>query len=275
MRILIIESDAPCAEALAFTLTNAGYEVEHALTGRQGLQVIADQGPPDGVLVGHPLADQSGLDVCRAIHAESDAGLILVSSCTREETILRAFAAGVDDAVVKPVRVAELTARLGAVLRRRQLKGAGAPCGIVERGPFRLNSNRLEATVTGRLAPVRLTPLEAKLLGLLMLNTNQVMTKARLQELIWGYQNDSSGDLLKTHVRHLRVKLEATPSSPRFIQTINGVGYTFVSPRPAERVELDAPATPGTLLAGVPAAAAPGHLSGLQSEPRSPLPAPA
>ena len=275
MQILIIESDAPCAEALSFALANAGYEIEHAPTGRQGLRILADQEPPDGVLVGHPLADQSGLDVCRAIRAASEVGLILVSSCTREETMLRAFAAGVDDAVVKPVRVAELTARVGAVLRRRQVKAAREPGALVERGPFRLNSNRLEAAVAGRPAPVRLTPLEAKLLGLLMLNANQVMTKARLQELIWGYQNDSSGDLLKTHIRHLRMKLEASPSSPRFIQTINGVGYTFVSPRPAQLADLDAPVTAGTLLAGVPAAGSPGLLAGPPSEPRSPLPAPA
>ncbi len=262
MRILVIESDAPCAEALSFALANAGYEVEHALTGWQGLQILADPEPPDGVLVGHPLADRSGLDVCRAIRGDSDTGLILVSSCTREETMLRAFAAGVDDAVVKPVRVAELTARLGAVLRRRQTQGGGELGGVVERGPFRLHCNRLEAAVAGNPAPVRLTPLEAKLLGLLMLNANQVMTKARLQELIWGYQNDSSGDLLKTHVRHLRVKLEATPSSPRFIQTINGVGYTFVSPRPAAMADLEAPLTTGAIQVGVPAAG------------RSPLPAP-
>lgn len=253
MRILIIDSDAPCAEALSFALSNAGFDVEQALEARAGLDLLARGDAPDAVVVGHPLVERSALDVCRVVREERDVALIAMTGCAREETCLRLFAAGADDVMVKPVRVAELLARLKAILRRRGARGSDLGP-VLEKGPFRLNASRLEVQVAGRPDPARLTPLEAKLLGLLMANANQVMTKARLQELIWGYQNDSSGDLLKTHVRHLRVKLEASPSYPRFIQTINGVGYTFVSPRNPQTAELSRPVETADLALGVPAA---------------------
>jgi DNA-binding response OmpR family regulator len=172
----------------------------------------------------------------------------MVATCDREETVIRAFAAGADDIVAKPPRLAELVARLQALMRRVSRQATEAEQ-VLERGPFRLDQSRLEVSVASRRDPVRLTPLEAKLLGLLMVNANQVMSKARLQELIWGYQNDSSGDLLKTHVRHLRVKLEAMPSFPQYIQTINGVGYTFTAPKGPEMDE------PPDLVLGVASAA--------------------
>ncbi|MBU6427799.1 MAG: response regulator transcription factor [Cyanobacteria bacterium REEB65] len=231
MRILVIEPDVASAEAMAFALENAGFAADKVPTGLLGLASIAAQ-PPSAVVVAHPLADRPAFELCRAILEQHDLPVLLVTGCWQEETVLRGFAAGVDDVVAKPVRLSELVARVAAILRRCGGLCASGPESRIERGPFRLDPSRLEVVIADKPQPIKLTPLEAKLLGLLLTNTNQVMTKARLQELIWGYQNDSSGDLLKTHVRHLRVKLEDSPSAPRYIQTINGVGYTFVLPRP-------------------------------------------
>lgn len=244
MRVLVIEPDAPTAEVVAFALANGGMEPVRATNARLGLD-LALAGHVGAVVVEQALPDLSGFEVCRVIRDQGDLPIVMLTACTREETALRAFAAGADDVVPKPLRLAELVARLQAIVRRSARQGPDGPQ-ILERGPFRLDQSRLEVTSASRRDPVRLTPLEAKLLGLLMVNANQVMSKVRLQELIWGYQNDSSGDLLKTHIRHLRVKLEPAPSIPRHIQTINGVGYTFVMPKTAEPLP--------DLMVGVPAA---------------------
>lgn len=246
MRVLVIEPDAPTAEVVAFALSNGGMEAIRAGNGRTGLD-IALAGHADAIVIEQVLPDLPGFDVCRVIREQGDLPVILVTSSNSEEVALRAFAAGADDVVPKPLRLAELVARLQAVVRRAGRQGPDGPQ-VVERGPFRLDQSRLEVLAAGRRDAVRLTPLEAKLLGLLMVNANQVMSKSRLQELIWGYQNDSSGDLLKTHIRHLRVKLEPVPGIPRHIQTINGVGYTFVVPKVPEMAELPA------ITFGVPAA---------------------
>ncbi len=229
MRVLVIEPDQPTAEVLAFALSNGGMEAIRVGNGRKGLE-IALAGHADAVIVENLLPDLAGFDVCRIIREHGDVPVVVMTSAASEENALRAFAAGADDVVSKPLRLAELVARVQAIGRRMARQGSES-AEILERGPFRLDQSRLEVLVSGRRDPVRVTPLEAKLLGLLMVNANQVMSKIRLQELIWGYQNDSSGDLLKTHVRHLRVKLEPVPGIPRHIQTINGVGYTFVVPK--------------------------------------------
>lgn len=247
MRVLVIEPDAPTAEVVSFALSNGGIQAIRAANGRKGLE-IALAGHADAVVVEQILPDLPGFEVCRVIREQGDLPVILVASSNSEEVALRAFAAGADDVVPKPLRLAELAARLQAIVRRTARHGPDNSQQILERGPFRLDQSRLEVLVAGRQDPVRLTPLEAKLLGLLMINANQVMSKARLQELIWGYQNDSSGDLLKTHIRHLRVKLEPVPGNPRHIQTINGVGYTFVVPRVPDVPDLPA------ITFGVPAA---------------------
>ncbi|MBM3266065.1 MAG: response regulator transcription factor [Candidatus Sericytochromatia bacterium] len=236
MRVLVIEPDSSTAEVVSFALAGGGMEPVRAQTARAGLE-IALAGHVRAVVVDQALPDLAGFDVCRVIRDHGDLPVVMIAGCDREETVIRAFAAGADDILVKPLRLAELVARLQALLRRASRFAADQEQAL-ERGPFRLDQSRLEVTMAGRRDPVRLTPLEAKLLGLLMVNANHVMTKARLQELIWGYQNDSSGDLLKTHVRHLRVKLEAMPSFPRYIQTINGVGYTFVLPKVPELPDL-------------------------------------
>ncbi len=248
MRVLVIEPDAPTADVVAFALSNGGMEAVKVATARAGLE-IALGGHVGAVVVEQALPDLPGFDVCRVIRDHGDLPVVMIAECDREDTVIRAFGSGADDIVAKPLRLAELVARLQAVVRRSARHATDA-VQLLERGPYRLDQSRLEVSVAGRRDPVRLTPLEAKLLGLLMVNANQVMSKVRLQELIWGYQNDSSGDLLKTHVRHLRVKLESLPSFPQYIQTINGVGYTFVAPKSPDIPDLP------DLVVGVAAAAA-------------------
>ncbi|MBI6545976.1 MAG: response regulator transcription factor [Cyanobacteria bacterium NC_groundwater_1444_Ag_S-0.65um_54_12] len=237
MRVLIMEADPGTAEVLAFALKNAGWGVERVASARVGID-CALAGQIGAVIVDQSLSDMNGFDVCRILRQNHDLPIMLMTACTREETVLRAFAAGADDVMIKPLRLAELVARIQAIIRRAASRQETSEPTMIERGLLRLDRNRLEVTIVGRPEPVRLTPLEARLLGLLMRNANQVMSKVRLQELVWGYQNDSSGDLLKTHIRHLRVKIEQNPSLPKHIQTINGVGYTFVLPKTHEVADL-------------------------------------
>lgn len=224
MRVLIIEGDAAQGEVVHFALSSAGLKAVRAATGQAGLH-MAREGEGDLALIALELPDMSGLEVCRQLKERRLPTLLMGEG--REDLAIRAFAAGADDFLPRPVRLAEMVARVQAVGRRSiaRLQPDEEVC--IEKGPVRLDPNRLEARRQGQSDPVKLTPLEAKLLHCLMVNANQVMTKARLQELIWGYQGDSSGDLLKTHIRHLRVKLEEKPGEPRLIQTINGVGYTY------------------------------------------------
>jgi DNA-binding response OmpR family regulator len=218
-RVLLVEDDADIARALASAIEGDGHEVQVAHDGASALD-RAGRGDIDLVLLDLGLPDVDGLDVCRRLRAAGSAVPILVLTGRADEidTVL-GLDAGADDYVSKPFRLAELLARVRAMLRR------GA-----EARPNEVNGVRVdEAARRAWLGDLELdlTPKEFDLLSLLLRQAGTVVTRERIMEEVWDEHWFGSTKTLDMHVSWLRRKLGDDPARPRFISTVRGVGFRF------------------------------------------------
>lgn len=213
--VLIVEDDRAMADLVRTYLEHAGYRVEIAETGEEGIE-LAQQARPHLILLDLMLPMSSGWEICRALRARSDVPIIMVTARRAEDDRLRGFAEGVDDYVVKPFSPRELVARVGAVLRRRHPSAAPE----IQIGPLAVDTRKREAYVQG--APVGLREREFDLLAYLAARAGEVCSRADLLDHVWGY--DFAGDerTIDTHVRRLR---EALGPASGLLHTIWGVGY--------------------------------------------------
>jgi two-component system, OmpR family, response regulator RegX3 len=221
-RILIIEDEAAIAEGIAYNLRREGYEVVRAADGETGL-AEARRARPDLVLLDLMLPGLSGLEVCQALRREGSLPVIMLTARDTETDKVVGLTVGADDYITKPFSMAELLARVKAVLRR-----ATAPpetTDRVEAGDVALDVARHQVLVRG--ASVELSPKEFDLLRVLMSNRGRVLTRERLLSRIWGEERYVDERTVDVHIRWLRRKIEQDPSEPRLIQTVRGTGYRF------------------------------------------------
>jgi DNA-binding response OmpR family regulator len=230
MRILVIDDDREVVDLLTYWLRGHGHEVARAFDGEQGIARWRE-GRPDLVILETTLPKLDGFEVCRRMANESSALILFLTSDGREADEVRALDLGADDYLRKPFSPRLLLARIRALARR-----AAAPyistASVVSAGPISLDSMRHEAARNGH--KVRLTPTESRLLHLLLTHSGQVLPTEMIVERVWGYDDASDTGLVKTHIRHLRQKIELRPNTPQFIVTVPGVGYTFMAQLPAE-----------------------------------------
>jgi two-component system KDP operon response regulator KdpE len=170
-----------------------------------------------------------GYDVCKRVRGFSAVPIIMLTAKTKEVDMLRGFDVGADDYLTKPFSAKELIARVRAVMRRSSLSKdqavitADLPCGDLV-----ISFARRRVSVEGR--EVTLTPTEFSLLQQLALNANRVMLHQDLLTEVWGPQYRDDVDYLRVYVRHLRRKIEKTPSEPQYILTRPGMGYMLSCP---------------------------------------------
>ena len=221
MKTLIVEDDLSLSDVLAFTLRRAGYEVVTAFDGPTALQQWqAEQ--PDLILLDLNLPRLDGLAVCRQIRSQAQTPIIILSVRSDDEMIVRGLELGADDYMVKPFSPNQLLARIKAVLRRA---GVAETAVTLEAAGLAFQRSRNEVQIAGG-DPVRLTPLEARLLETLMLNAGQVLTSENLIAAVWGAEGGDRA-MLKQLVYRLRAKIDA-PQTASLIETIPGLGYSFV-----------------------------------------------
>jgi DNA-binding response OmpR family regulator len=225
-KILIVDDDKSLVDVLSFALSNVGgFDVVKVTEGKEAVEVWRRE-HPDLVVLDANLPDADGFDICRVARSEHKltTPVIMLTARTLEDDMARGFAAGADDYVTKPFSTGLLLARMNAVLRRT---GPAPPesWGVetLTVGTTRLDPETNEFTRNG--VPIRLTPTEFRLLYLLLLNRNQVVRTDVIIERVWGRDASAEGGSLKTHIRHLREKVEADPSRPELIVTVPGVGY--------------------------------------------------
>jgi DNA-binding response OmpR family regulator len=230
MKLLIIDHERNLVEMLSGWLKTLGYEIRRAYTGAQARQEWEQQ-QPDLVIVESALEGVDALKLCRDMRDMHDALILVLTACTDVQNEVHCLEAGADDYLRKPFFPEQLLARIHALSRRGRSSLALRPSSIVKVGSLRVDSLHNEVSVRGKI--VRLTPTETKILYLLSLNVNSVCTASQIVSYVWGFGNDGDVSLIKAHIRHLRQKIEASPSNPTYIQTVPGVGYTFVY-RPAE-----------------------------------------
>jgi len=223
--IAIIDDDGAIRTALGRALRMENYEVELFENGLSALKVIQLRAP-NAIILDLQLPDIDGLEVCRRIRQAGDVTPILM--LTARDAVndrVEGLDAGADDYLVKPFDLAELLARLRALLRRR---GAGDGAQEVMRfEDLTLNPQTREVFRGDRL--VELTKIEFDLLELFLQHPRQVLTREQILDLVWGYNFDSGTNSLAVYIGYLRRKLEGDDETKRLIQTVRGVGYALRS----------------------------------------------
>jgi len=226
-RILIVEDERAVARGLEYGLTSEGFTTLLAGTGQQALDMARSQNP-DLILLDVRLPDISGFDICRQLRAEGKRMPILMLTARDEEVDkVLGLELGADDYVVKPFSLRELTSRIRALLRRAY--GDLAVPSDRERlafGEVEMDLQRLQVHREGKL--IYLTPTEFRLLRYLVAHPDRPFSRDQLIEAVWGYDSSVGNQrTVDVHMRHLRVKLETDPSTPRWLVTVRGIGYKF------------------------------------------------
>jgi two-component system KDP operon response regulator KdpE len=228
MRILIVDDDAALLDALAvgFALQWEDAEVLTAPDGEAGLDRFFE-GSPDVVLLDVNMPGKNGFEVLQQIRRVSDVPVLMLTARGEEVDQVRGLQLGADDYVVKPFGHLALLARIRAVLRRAELTPPLEALPDFAAGDLAVRFQDHRVTVAGE--PVRLTPVEYRLLYHLVRNAGRVLPHQLLLDRVWGEDHGASPDYLKVFVSRLRAKIER-PGGPRHIQTERGLGYRFVRP---------------------------------------------
>jgi two-component system, OmpR family, KDP operon response regulator KdpE len=227
-RILVCDPDSQSLHALRVVLHGAGFELVGTRTASEAL----DRGAlnrPTAAIVELALPDGDGVEVCRRLRAWTAMPVILLSAMCDEEEQVRAFEAGADDYITKPFRPHELVARLVANLRRTEPIGE-APC---------VHLNGLEVDLAARAVRrdgevIHLTPIEFRLLGVLVQNRGRLLTHNALLQQVWGVGYTDARQTLRVHIANLRRKIEPSDGDC-LIHTDHGVGYRLSEGHPGGR----------------------------------------
>jgi len=221
--VLVIDDAASIRELVALYFTAAGFDVRQAADGIEGLRMAINE-PPDVVLLDIMLPGMDGAAVCRGIREVSDVPVIMLTARDTDMDKVALLESGADDYVVKPFSPPELVARARAVLRRgRSAAPESEPPGTLSVGGLSLDTATREVSIDGR--PVDLTAKEFDLLAVMVAEAGVVFSRERLLERVWGFADYVEGRGVDVHIRHLRDKLGDDAGTPRFIETVRGVGY--------------------------------------------------
>ncbi|MFD0398780.1 response regulator transcription factor [Kitasatospora sp. NPDC127121] len=235
--VVVAEDDPKQADLARLYLEREGHRVVVVHDGRAALEQ-ARRGPADLLVLDVMMPVMDGLDVCRALRAESALPVLMLTARTAEEDLLLGLDLGADDYLTKPYSPRELVARVRALLRRGSrplapgapappaaptLPPAAAPSAVLTAGALTIDPLRHEVTADGR--PVSCTPGEFRLLQVLAAQPGRVFTRAQLLEHLHGIDRYITTRTVDTHVMNLRRKIEPQPRRPTRLLTVYGIGY--------------------------------------------------
>lgn len=224
-KILILEDEENIRSFVVINLKRAGYETVEAGTGRQALDLLAEN-PDIGVaILDIMLPDMDGFEVCRRIRAvNKQMGIVMLTARVLEMDKITGLMTGADDYVTKPFSPAELTARIDALFRRIGGEGATEPERIV-RGPFVLNTR--SHVLEKRGEPIRLTQVEYAIVKLFMTNAGRSLSREEILSHVWGRDYEGELKIVDVNIRRLRIKLEDDTANPKYLATVWGFGYKW------------------------------------------------
>ena len=222
--VLVVEDDHEIRRFVRSALEAEGYRVAEAETVRRGV-IEAGTRKPDIAVLDLGLPDEDGTVFIREVRAFSAMPILVLSARVGEADKVDALDAGADDYLTKPFGVAELTARLRAMLRRG-LRTADSDATVVRFGDVCVDLPNRQVTRAGEA--VHVTPIEFRLLSYLIIHPGRVITHRQLLREVWGPSHVEQSHYLRIYMAHLRRKLETDTTRPRFLVTEAGVGYRFV-----------------------------------------------
>ena len=224
--IIVIEDEAQIRRFLRTTLTSEDYQVIEAETGKQGLTEAATR-KPDLIILDLGLPDMDGVEVVKELRAWSSVPIVILSARSQENDKISALDAGADDYLVKPFGVGELLARIRVALRHVSSAANGEEEGVFAVDELKVDMIHRKITVSG--AEVHLTPIEYRLLTVLVKHSGKVLTHRLLLKEVWGPNYVERAHYLRIYMGILRHKLEKDPARPRFLLTEVGVGYRLAA----------------------------------------------
>ena len=226
-RVLVVDDEPDITALVAYHLARAGFQVKTAGTGPEALETVAAE-PPDLVVLDLMLPGRSGLEVLAELRRREetrDVGVILLTARREESDRVKGLAEGADDYLTKPFSPDELVLRVKAVLRRLQAP-AQAGGQVLKAGPITVDRAALTVSVHG--VALDLTPIEYRLLLILLERRGRVQSRPHLLESVWQAQPDIQTRTVDMHVKRLRTKLGAAGD---LIETVRGFGYRFREPK--------------------------------------------
>ena len=229
--ILVVEDEKEIAEAVEIYLLNQGYNVFKAFNGMEGLKVLENEEIHLAIVdIMMPVMD--GITFTMKARENHNFPIIMLSAKSEEVDKIMGLNIGADDYVTKPFKPLELLARVNSQLRRytkymniqkaSSIEDEAVNENIYTIGGLELNNNTKEVSVDGN--PVRLTPIEFKILGLLIKNPGRVFPAEEIYERVWN-EAAINTDTVMVHVRNIREKIELDPKNPRYLKVVWGVGY--------------------------------------------------
>jgi two-component system KDP operon response regulator KdpE len=224
--IIVIEDESKLRRVLRTTLETNGFRCVEAESARQGL-TDAQTCRPDLLLLDLGLPDRDGIEVIRGVRKWSAVPIIVLSARSQESDKIAALDAGADDYVTKPFTVGELLARIRTALRHAALHGRPGSKEIFANGDLRVDL--LHRQVFIKEQEIHLTPIEYRLLSVLIANAGKVVTYQQLLRDVWGPGKVDQHHHVRTYIADLRRKLECDPARPVYLRTEVGVGYRMTA----------------------------------------------
>ena len=223
-RILIVEDEPDIQELLRAYLEDAGYQTAVAGDGVAALALFGGQ-PFDLVLLDLMLPKIDGFGVCELIRQQSQIPILMLTALDGEESQLRGFGMDIDDYVTKPFSPVELTARVDALIRRSSGGTQELPPGTISQPPFLLNTRNRTLEKNGQR--LKLTQVEYSIMRMFMENPGKALSREEILDLVWGRDYFGELKIVDVNVRRLRLKIEDSPTSPTYINTVWGYGYKW------------------------------------------------
>src|SRR5579884_3127667 len=232
LQVLVVDDEENIQELIRLGLRYEGFQVESASNGPDAISA-AQRLSPDLIILDLMLPGMDGLEVCRRLRANpttQDVPILMLTAKDEVHDRVTGLDTGADDYLTKPFDFEELVARVKAILRRQQRvqraeQGGESPGQILQFADLQLNMATREVTRGGRL--IELTATEYNLLHLFMSHPRQVLDRQTILKRVWGYDFLGETNIIEVYVRYLREKIEDSPSTPRLIQTVRGVGYVL------------------------------------------------
>ncbi|BBH22771.1 DNA-binding response regulator [Paenibacillus baekrokdamisoli] len=237
-KLLIVEDDVMMSDMLSMYLSEEGYEVRQALTGESGLELL-EQFVPDLLLLDLILPDWDGTELCAKIRQTSNLPIMIVSMKQEVSERIQALRAGADDYLCKPFSMHELSARAAALIRRTILMQPVATLSSKESGtgqtgnserielPIQLDTERRLLLVHGTLVVTTFS--EFELMKLFLNHPGKVFSREDLINAIRGFDSFVTDRAIDVHIVNLRRKVEKNPKEPKYIRTVWGVGYKYMT----------------------------------------------